>query len=315
MVSRMPSTDSRADLTVDLAVDLTVHDWGGRQGAPALLLLHGLTDSGECWPDAVARWTPHYRVLSWDARGHGTSARFTPEQMEHGVAETMVDDAVVVLEALAAAGLERPILVGHSMGGGTAGVVAGRRPDLVRAAVLEDPALGSDPGEVVDDRLRAGAQRVRDAEHWRDDPAAAEAKGRGENPGWPDGEYAGWARSKRQPDLAMLATGQARVARTWLDVASEIAVPALLLTCDDPLLWDDEGRAALVGLGNPHLRVERVAGAGHCIRRSRAAAFHALVDPFLREHSLGEQSADPQSADAQSADAQTADAHRLAEQS
>lgn len=310
MVSRMPSTDSRADLTVDLAVDLTVHDWGGQQGAPALLLMHGLTDSGECWPDAVARWSPHYRVLSWDARGHGTSARFTREQMEHGVAETMVDDAVMVLEVLAAAGLRRPILVGHSMGGGTAGVVAGRRPDLVRAAVLEDPALGSDPGEVVDDRLRAGAQRVRDAEHWRDDPTAAEAKGRGENPGWPEGEYAGWARSKRQTDLAMLATGQARVARTWLDVASEIAVPALLLTCDDPLLWDDEGRAALVGLGNRHLRVERVAGAGHCIRRSRAAAFHALVDPFLREHSQSEDSLGEQSLREQ-----RADAHRIAEQS
>jgi len=75
------------------------------------------------------------------------------------------------------------------------------------------------------------------------------------------------------------------VMRSWLEVAAEVAVPALLLTCDDPLLWDDEGRAALVGLGNRLLQVERVAGAGHCIRRSRPDEFHALVDAYLETHS------------------------------
>jgi pimeloyl-ACP methyl ester carboxylesterase len=268
--------------------DVTVHDWGGPPDAPALVLLHGLTDSGECWADATHRWTARYRVLSWDARGHGSSPRFTPEQLERGVGETMAEDAVALLEALAGQGVSRPLLVGHSMGGGTAAVVAGIRPDLVRAVVLEDPALGSDPAETEGDRLRAGAERVTDAQLWEDDPAAAEAKGRAENPDWPETEYAAWARAKRQTDTTMLATGQARVMRTWLEVAAEIAVPALLLTCDDPLLWDDEGRAALVGIGNPHLRVERVAGADHCIRRSRPEPFHELVDPFLAEHSPGD---------------------------
>ena len=277
MVSRMPPPDSTPDLTV--------HDWGGPADAPALFLMHGLTDSGECWADAVPRWTPRFRVLSWDARGHGTSPRFTPEQLDRGVGETMADDAVAVLEWLAAQDITRPLLVGHSMGGGTAGVVAGRRPDLVRAVVLEDPALGSDPAETEADRLRAGAGRVEDAQLWEEDPAGAEAKGRAENPDWPEAEYAAWARSKRQTDTAMLATGQARVLRSWLEVAAEVAVPALLLTCDDPLLWDDEGRAALVGLGNRLLQVERVAGAGHCIRRSRPDEFHGLVDAYLETHS------------------------------
>lgn len=276
MVSRMPP--------LEFPPELTVHDFGGPEGATTLLLMHGLTDSGECWADAAARWVLRHRVLAWDARGHGTSARFAREQLEAGVGETMLADAVTLLEALREQGVERPVLVGHSMGGGTAGSVAATRPDLVRATVLEDPALGEDPEETLEDRLRAGNQRVADAQEWHDDPDGALAKGMADNDGWPSSEYAGWARSKTQTDLAMLATGQARVRRTWQEVASEIAVPSLVLTCDDPLLWDDDKRKALVELGNPNLQVEKVDGADHCIRRSRPEAFHALVDPWLERH-------------------------------
>lgn len=272
MVSRMAPTT---------LAGMTVHDWGGPEGAPALLLLHGLTDSGECWADAVPRWTPRYRVLSWDARGHGSSPRFTADQLEAGVAETMRDDAVAVLQALAEAGLARPLLVGHSMGGGTAAAVACTRPDLVTAVVLEDPALGEDPDESAEERLAAGEQRLADAQRWHDDPQGALAQGRAEHPGWPEAEYAGWARAKTRTDLRMLATGQVRLRRPWPQVAAELAAPALLLTCDDPLLWDEESRQRLRAVGSPQLRVEHLAGAGHCIRRDRPEAFHAIVDPWL----------------------------------
>ncbi len=276
MVSRMPP--------LEFPPELTVHDFGGPEGATTLLLMHGLTDSGECWTDAAARWVPRYRVLAWDARGHGTSARFTREQLDAGVGETMLADAVAVLEALREQGVERPVLVGHSMGGGTAGSVAATRPDLVRATVLEDPALGEDPEETAEDRLQAGDQRVTDAQQWHDDPDGALAKGMADNDGWPSSEYAGWARAKTQTDLAMLATGQARVRRAWQEVAAEIAVPSLVLTCEDEYLWDDTKRAELDALGNPHLHVVKVDGADHCIRRSRSEAFHALVDPWLEQH-------------------------------
>jgi pimeloyl-ACP methyl ester carboxylesterase len=248
------------------------------------VLLHGLTDSGECWADAAARWVPRYRVLAWDARGHGTSARFTPEQLEAGVGETMVADAVALLESLREQGIERPVLVGHSMGGGTAGSVAATRPDLVRAVVLEDPALGEEPGETAEDRLDAGAERVADAREWLDDPDSAMAKGRADNADWPESEYPGWARAKTQTDLDMLATGQARVTRTWQEVASQIAVPSLVVTCDDTYLWDDAKRAELHGLGNPNLEVVTVHDADHCIRRSNVEGFHAVVDPWLEQH-------------------------------
>jgi len=276
MVSRMPSPE--------FPPELTVHDHGGPQDATTLLLLHGLTDSGECWADAAARWVPRYRVLAWDARGHGTSPRFTRDQLEIGVGEAMVADAVALLEFLRDQGVERPVLVGHSMGGGTAGSVAATRPDLVRAVVLEDPALGEDPEETEDDRLEAGAERVADAQEWIADPGAALAKGMADNPDWPPSEYPGWARAKTQTDLDMLATGQARVRRTWQEVAAEIAVPTLVVTCDDDYLWDDTKRAELDALGNPNVEVVTVHDADHCIRRSNTEGFHAVVDPWLEQH-------------------------------
>ena len=130
MVSRMASPHR--------SEDLLVHRFGRTDAeAPTLLLLHGLTDSGRCWPDAVARWSADYRLLAWDARGHGESERFTAEELDAGVGETHLADAVDLLESLAADGVDRPVIVGLSMGGGTAAAVAGARPEIGRASCRE----------------------------------------------------------------------------------------------------------------------------------------------------------------------------------
>jgi len=56
-----------------------------------------------------------------------------------------VEDLVEVLEVIAGEGVTRPVLVGHSMGGGTAAALAGTRPDLAAAVVLEDPGARRGP--------------------------------------------------------------------------------------------------------------------------------------------------------------------------
>ena len=130
----------------------------GPVGAPQLVLLHGITSSAAAnWP-SIAHWSQRgWRVIALDARGHGLSPRWQPQQLLRA-GQQLVDDVVEVLEYLptpapaqnaaptagaseptAAAGL-KPILIGHSMGAATAAVVAAQRPDLVSALVLEDPA-------------------------------------------------------------------------------------------------------------------------------------------------------------------------------
>src|SRR5260221_7065573 len=74
----------------------------------SILLLHGIADSGLCWPRAAADLQGSYEVITTDARGHGhsgTSANFS--------IALLADDAAAVIRAL---GLEKPYVWGHSMG-------------------------------------------------------------------------------------------------------------------------------------------------------------------------------------------------------
>src|SRR3954454_7459115 len=112
----------------ELTTDLVVRRHGRSGGtAPTLLLLHGLTDSADGWADAVERWEDDFAIVTVDQRGHGESPRFTREQLQAHPGEVMVEDALRVVEQL-----DRPVVVGHSLGGAVALNVGVRRPDLVR---------------------------------------------------------------------------------------------------------------------------------------------------------------------------------------
>nr|WP_081789802.1 alpha/beta hydrolase [Kutzneria albida] len=97
------------------------------------------------WP--VSRWLTAYgRVAGLDARGHGRS----PHRGGGWQTEDFAADAA---EAIERAGLGPAVVIGHSMGGLHAMVLAATRPELVRAVVVEDIAPD---------------QRGRTAAPWRD---------------------------------------------------------------------------------------------------------------------------------------------------
>ena len=74
----------------------------GPQDAPALVLLHGIGGSALSQADAVLHWAARgYRVVALDARGHGLSPRWEPEELERA-GEVLVQDLIDVLEELAA---------------------------------------------------------------------------------------------------------------------------------------------------------------------------------------------------------------------
>lgn len=107
-------------------LDLQVVEFGG--AGPPILLLHGLMGRASTWWP-VAQWlTGHGRVLGHDARGHGRSCARGP-----WTTERMVRDAEEVLAPVGPA-----VVIGHSMGGLHGLALAARRPDLVRALVVED---------------------------------------------------------------------------------------------------------------------------------------------------------------------------------
>src|SRR5262249_59356988 len=98
---------------------------------PALVLLHGFMESGLCWLRSARALEEEYTVIMPDARGHGRS-----EGIASGLSmELLVGDVAALTRGL---GLERPSLLGFSMGGGTAARVAAAYPELVDAVLLED---------------------------------------------------------------------------------------------------------------------------------------------------------------------------------
>ncbi|MEW2140057.1 alpha/beta hydrolase [Streptomyces sp. NPDC005409] len=126
---------------------LAYTDFGG-PGAP-LLALHGHFGEGALYADLAREVGPAWRVIALDQRGHGDSDRAGEYTREGYVA-----DAAAVLEHL---GLGPAVVVGHSLGGVNAYQLAARRPDLVRAVVVEDI------GAVVEDDLPFARQWPRRA--------------------------------------------------------------------------------------------------------------------------------------------------------
>ncbi|WP_242154593.1 alpha/beta fold hydrolase [Sphingomonas sp. BAUL-RG-20F-R05-02] len=112
-------------------IDLHVEQQGA--GSPALVLLHYWGGSSHTWRHVICRLTSDFRTVAIDQRGWGRSA--APEG-GYALAD-MADDAQAVVEAL---DLERYILVGHSMGGKVAQLLASRRPRGLVGVVLIAPA-------------------------------------------------------------------------------------------------------------------------------------------------------------------------------
>lgn len=101
---------------------------------PSVVLLHGLMTSGACWTHLARELEADYDVIMPDARGHGNSN--APDQ---GYCyDNLATDVLSLIEALE---LATPVLLGHSMGGMTAAVVASRNPKRLRGLILADPAF------------------------------------------------------------------------------------------------------------------------------------------------------------------------------
>ncbi len=106
-----------------------------RQGppdAPAILMLHGLSDSSFSFSRILPLVPPQFQALALDARGHGDSDRPAGGYD----LTTLARDAIGVLDA---AQVPRAFVVGHSMGTFVARVMAAIEPDRVTGLMLMDP--------------------------------------------------------------------------------------------------------------------------------------------------------------------------------
>lgn len=246
---------------------------------PPIVLAHGITDSGRCWAPVAAALADTYDLVMVDARGHGRS-----DAPERGY--TPADQAADLAGLIAALGLDRPAILGHSMGAITTLVLAGSYPDLPRAILLEDPP----PWWVLPDTTTPEMQaRMAGISQWlaqvrqqsRDELFAIN---RAESPHWSEAEREPWVESKLQfsPQIAEVLRPETPASVDWPAVLGNIRCPALLITAEVArgAATSPEAAAALRHQ-LPQLEIAPIAGAGHSIRRDQFDAYLAAVRAFL----------------------------------
>jgi pimeloyl-ACP methyl ester carboxylesterase len=270
------------------------HYWrtGGPQ--PPVVLLHGILAGGVTWTHVAKALEADFDLVLLDARGHGGSDGVVDEYTYH----TLVEDVVGVIKGL---GLERPSLVGHSMGGVTAALVAAEHPELVRSIVLEDAAWDSQQrarGELIGqadgynawlgayvaylEALKAQAHSERMAAALPLLPPGSMA--------WPEEELVPWVEAQAALNLDLVRQGPALWRGMALDeplsaVVRRITCPMLLLTSAPAR--GGSGDPAVVGaiVENGHeVRHVAFAEAGHLIHLDQYEQYVEVTKAFLLVH-------------------------------
>jgi pimeloyl-ACP methyl ester carboxylesterase len=104
-------------------------------GDPPMIFIHGWCCDRSYFAPQFEHFASGHAVVAMDLRGHGESGR--PAARPGGYAmDVMADD---VLSVAAAAGCDRPVLVGHSLGA-LIGLSCAARAGVIRALVMVDPA-------------------------------------------------------------------------------------------------------------------------------------------------------------------------------
>jgi N-formylmaleamate deformylase len=257
------STDSCRTNGINLHYTRT----GGNK--PPLLLLHGLMTNGLCWTALAHALEEEYDVIMPDARGHGRSS--VPD-----FGYRYEDHATDIAGLIHALKLPAPFLLGHSMGGMTAAVVAYQHPTILRGLILADPTFLSPQvqrqvrdSDVADQHRKVLTTSLEDV--------IADARVRHPH--------------RSRQTLELYARARLQTSMSAFDVLTppnpdykllvkEISIPSLLVFGDKGVISSvvaDEVKRL-----NPAFLVKQIQDAGHALHADQPERFAAVVEGFLR---------------------------------
>ncbi|MEE4194510.1 MAG: alpha/beta hydrolase [Anaerolineae bacterium] len=269
-------------LSKDIVVNgLKVHYYRTGGNKPPFVLAHGATDDGLCWTPIAKVLEKDYDVIMVDALGHGLSD--SPEGPNPTA--KMGSHLAAVIQALE---IEKPLVMGHSMGAATALALGGLHPDLPKAILLEDPPALWKPAEPRPEPPEDGEKRPSMMDWFNSLRTKTReeimADGRTQNPDWPEEEFGPWADSKMR--FAAHDPNKPAFGGDFLRDISEIVAK---ITCPTLLMYADHEKGAIVQEKDlaifkelvPQAVVKQIKGAGHNIRRDQYDAFMTVVQDFL----------------------------------
>ena len=244
-------------------------EWPGATADPAMIFLHGGGLHAHTFDVVGNLLRDSARCISLDLRGHGES-EWSPGR--YGSEQTADDISATV----AALGLKRVVVVGHSMGGLGAIAWAARRPPELAALVIVDvgPELTSPATTSINDFITsqpsfAGLEEV------ESDSLAANLR-------WRDDGRLGFKYDDSQfhPGGSRLPIGD-----EIRQLARQLACPTTILRGERSKVLSDEAAAEFAGLitGATWRRIE---GAGHTIQSSNPRGMATAILEFLAEQEL-----------------------------
>jgi len=271
--SRVPRLQSQEAVTswmtgVCEANGINIHYLRTGRSKPPLVLLHGLTGSGACWSPLARALEDEYDIVMPDARGHGSSS--TP--LNGYRYQDYANDVVGLIHEL---GLATPVVLGHSMGGMTAAVMASQVGTAIRGVILADPTFLSlqRQREVHESDVVEQHRRLLSLDK---EEVLAQARVR---------------HAHRDPELIeLVAAARMRTRLAAFEVlappnpeyhrlVSAIDAPILLVIADGGIVSLETARE-LQNL-NPRLRVEQIRDAGHGLQYDQPERFATVVRSFL----------------------------------
>ena len=237
------------------------------QGQP-LVFLHGNSSCGEAWFQQFASFRDRFRVIAYDSVNHGHSSNSLRDEDE--------PDRADELEGfLAALGIERPVLAGNSMGGGTLLRWAARHPDGAAALIPSGSGVAAAGAATPERRpLDADTLFLPIGDSFTDGFKAQQPR-----------MYERYLRIRstatriealRHPRRPAEATRAERA--TLADRIGAVRSPMLIVVGSlDRAVPSAERLHALV----PHSELRVIAGAPHNVYYEAAAEYNAIVDEFL----------------------------------
>ena len=233
-------------------------------GDPALVFIHGWCCDRSYFAPQVDHFSSSHRVVAVDQRGHGKSQPATDG--DYSVA-SFAADAAELIESL---GLDRPVVIGHSLGGVVSLALAAARAELVRGVVMVDPA------PIVIDAYRDSFAQISEL--------VATAEGR---KAFVAGMFApSDDATRKQQIIDAMSSARDDVAVTALGGLLEFDGPAALRALTVPIATIGSiaptNTAAQLQEHNPNLIVAQTLGAGHFNQLEVPSQVNAMIEDFLR---------------------------------
>ncbi|MBV8252041.1 MAG: alpha/beta hydrolase [Chitinophaga sp.] len=250
------------------ANNIHIHYTSTGGNKPPVILLHGLMTDGLCWTPLARELEKDYDVIMPDARGHGQSS--VPD-VGYQYAD-LANDVIGLINVLR---LQAPMLIGHSMGGMTAAVVAAHKPNLLRGVILADPTFLSPQMQQTVHESDIADQHQQMLEKPLEEVMAA---ARARHPHRSAELIELYSKARLQTSMKAFEV-LTPPNPDFKQLVRKINIPSLLVLGDKGVVTSVV--AEELQQLNPGMQIAQIAEAGHSLHIDQAARFTAIVKHFL----------------------------------